>query len=106
MEPESATRYSSAAWERPRTGLTFQVLVQRKIELQHVHARLAENAERAAERMLRNERAHLFDRNTTRFRDANGLKIGVARTDVRIQTGSGGGDGVRWNRRLRREQQR
>ena len=48
--------------------------VEREVELEHVHARLAEEAERAAVGVLVDEREHLVEREAARARDARRLQ--------------------------------
>ena len=59
--------------------------IQRKIQFQHINARLAENAPLARFRMLNDQIAHGFGRQPARSGDSRDLIIGGGRADVRIE---------------------
>ena len=60
-------------------------LVERQIERQHVHARLAEQAEEAALGVLADELAHAIFRHVARLRNTRHLEQRGLRRDVRIE---------------------
>ena len=81
---EDALRW---AWSR---GL----LVERKVELEHVHAGLAEEAEPAAVGVVVDQLLHALDGQPALLGDARGLQVGVRRGDVRVDARRGRRDGV------------
>src|ERR1700752_1963674 len=72
----------------PRSTLLH--LVQRQIQLQHVHARFTKHAELAASRITIDQRLHVVGGELTRFGDAFDLVRGGGRADLRIETAARG----------------
>src|SRR5262245_41762555 len=84
----------SACAESPfRAGL-----VQRQIEVQNIHSRFAEQADRAALGVPDNDRANLINGLAPSFRHALDLVLRRGRTDVRIQPAARGSYEVDRNR--------
>ena len=61
--------------------------IQSQIESQHIDARLAQQTQGAAFRVLGKKRLHLRQRQSTRLCDARGLLSGVVQRNMRVQTG-------------------
>ncbi len=64
------------------------------IEHEHVNSRLAEYVAVASLRVGCDQRQQVFQRQSSDARDAGRLETGVRRTDVRIESAGGRGDGV------------
>ena len=77
-----------------RHELRLRLLVEREVELEHVHARLAEKAERASVRVLVDEAEHLVEVETALTRNPLCLCPRVRRRDLRVESRPGRGDGV------------
>ena len=78
-----------AGWSRHRLDL-----VQRQIEPQNVHSRVAQDAQVRTIGVLLDQFHDLFLRHLARVRHTLRLQPRVLRTDVRIQPRAGGRDGV------------
>ena len=65
------------------------LLVEREVELEHVDARLAEEAERAAVGVLRDQLLHGGERQVANGRDAPSLEIRVGGRDLGIDARAG-----------------
>jgi hypothetical protein len=65
--------------------------VERQLQAQHVHARLAEDAEVGGVGVLLYEFAHLFDAQAAGLGDAVGLEAGVLGTDMRVEAAAEAG---------------
>src|SRR3954467_11263466 len=63
-------------------------LIQRKIQLQYVHAPLAEHAQLPPARITVDQRLYFVRRKSARFRDASDLIRGSRRADLRIESAS------------------
>ena len=63
-----------------------EFLIERDVERQHVHARLAEKSPVGAIGELRDQRFHLLRGNAAGLADARRLYLGIRRTDLRIET--------------------
>ena len=73
--------------------------VERQIQLEHVDARLAEHAERAAFGVLADERRDLGRGQAARSSDARDLILGRGDADVRIEAAARRGDEIDGHRR-------
>ena len=62
--------------------------VEREIQLEHVHACAAEEAERRRFGVLADQLADAFDGDAARRGDSLRLELGGGRRDVRIETGA------------------
>ena len=62
-----------------RHALRLRLPVERQVELEHVHARLAEEPERASVGVLLDERQDVGEGQSTRLGDAGCLKPGILR---------------------------
>src|ERR1039458_2386967 len=81
-------------------------LIKSDVQHKHIDAWLTEKSQMRSLRKLRDQFLYLIWGNTPRLCDACGLYLGISGTDVRVQTRRRGCHGVRWNWRLRLEQQR
>ena len=66
------------------------LVVERQVELEHVHARLAEHAERAVVCVLLDQLAHALERQPAHLGDPARLDLGVVLRDVRVHAGGRG----------------
>src|SRR5215211_5357641 len=85
---EIDTQLASGHTERLR------LLVEREVEFEDVYALLAEEAERAAVRVLIHEREDPLYCDPARAGNAHCLATTVLRRNVRVESGSGGREGV------------
>lgn len=72
----------------------FRQIVERQIQLQDVHTRLAKQAKLSRLDVLVHQQVHLLDGESTSAGDRENLKLRGGDRDVWIQTGSGSGDQV------------
>ena len=77
--------------------------VEREVQLEHVHAGLAEEAEHAPVGVLLHEGEDIREWNVAFPGDPSRLDPGVGRGDVRVEARSGGGDRLDRNRGAGRE---
>src|SRR5512132_2841288 len=75
-------------------ALRLRPLVQGEVELEDVHARLAEEAEGAAVRIVVDQLEDVCERKAADPRDAGSLRTGVGARDVRVEARARGCDGV------------
>ena len=75
-------------------GVNLQTKHQRQVQAQHVHAGVAQDAQGGGVGVLLDEVAHLFECQAAGLGDAVGLKAGVLRADMGVETAAGAGDGV------------
>ena len=68
--------------------------VEREVELEDVHARLAEETERAVVGVIVDEVEHVLERKATGLGDSRSLQPGVLGRDVGVETRAGRRDGV------------
>src|SRR3984893_17686448 len=76
-------------------------MVEREIELQYVHARLAQEPKQATFRVVHDELADAIFGQIARLGNTGHLEKGRLRRDVRIEAGGRGGDQVLRHRRVR-----
>ena len=72
----------------------LRLSVERQVELEHVHAGLAEEAERATVRVLLDEPEHGGEIEAALACDANRLRARIRGRDVRVESGARSGEGV------------
>src|SRR5262249_8256295 len=72
--------------------------IEREIELQNIHMRLADEAQESVFDPGNNEVLHLFLGQATRFGDARHLEKGGRWRDVRIEPARGGSHEIDWDR--------
>src|ERR1035437_8226314 len=82
-----------------------ELLVKCDVQHQNVDARLAEKPQISSIGKLRDQLLCLICGDAPCLCDSCGLCLGISGTDVRVQTRRRGCHGVRWKRRLCREQQ-
>ena len=88
---QAPLRRADASVMPPRAS----VPVEGEVELEHVHAGLAEDAPLAAARCAASTSASTWSTVMPRAcGDAGGLQLGVGHGDVRVEAGAGRGDGV------------
>src|ERR1035437_9883585 len=81
-------------------------LVKCDVQHQNVDARLAEKPQISSIGKLRDQLLYLICGDAPCLCDSCGLSLGISGSHVRVHSPRRGCHGVRWNRRLRREQQR
>src|SRR5262249_33767758 len=95
--PGSRARQGSKTAAGRRSGLAR---VEREIQRENVHARLAEKPELPPCGVLGDERTHFVGRESACLRDASDLVLRRRRADMRIEAACRGGDEVHGHWRL------
>src|SRR4051794_38555173 len=86
-------------------SLAWEFFIQRDIQLEHIHARLAEKSQIRLFGVLRDQLPNLFRRGPTGLSHPGSLNDRRIGTDMRIETRAGAGSGIGRDWRLRREHQ-
>ena len=72
-------------------------LIEREIQLQNIHAGIAEDTEISPIGVLLDELANFVFAQSTSFSDARKLHFGITQADLRIESATGRRNCIRWH---------